>query len=76
MNIMKNLKITLLSICVIFLSLNLSACGQKGPLIVEKPPVAQVETLDGIENTDKIDAENETEAEAEAEAEDLEADDE
>ena len=58
---MKNLKITLLSICVIFLSLNLSACGQKGPLIVEKPPVVQIEALDGIENTDEIDTEDEPE---------------
>jgi len=65
---MKNLKITLLSICVTFLSLNLSACGQKGPLIAEQPPVVQVEALEGIENTDEIDNEDK--------AEDIESDDE
>ena len=52
MNIMNTLKIALLSICFIFLSSNLTACGQKGPLIVEQPPVVPDEASENSENTD------------------------
>ena len=48
---MKNLKITLLTLSFAILSINLTACGQKGPLIVEPAPVVQVEILDEDGNT-------------------------
>ena len=60
MNIMNNLKIALLSICFIFLSSNLTACGQKGPLIVEQPPVVQDEVLENSEDADQSETQDQT----------------
>jgi predicted small lipoprotein YifL len=43
---MKNTKTTIYSLCLFLFALGLNACGQKGPIEIERPQVIQEEELE------------------------------